>query len=472
MFSKVLVANRGEIAVRILRTLRKMDVASVAIYSQADCESPHVMMADEAVCVGPGPAKESYLRASRIIQVAKETRAEAIIPGYGFLSENADFAEACADNDVAFIGPTPAQIRDFGLKHRARTLAEAAKVPLVPGSGLLASADEAVTAAESIGFPVILKSTAGGGGIGMERCNSHQELIAAFDRVRRQGQSYFGDGGVFVERFVESARHVEVQIFGDGKGNVVALGERDCSLQRRNQKVVEETPAPGLPEAIRAAMLESAVNLGRSVDYRSAGTVEYIYDEARQAFYFLEVNTRLQVEHPVTELVTGVDLVEWMVGTAAGEPPILTGNVASRGAAMEVRLYAEDPARNFLPSPGRLDEVAFPRDARVDTWIAPGAEVSAHYDPLLGKLIVHGASRSEALERLREALADTYLTGIATNLEYLRQVVGSDFFAAGQVSTARLNHFIYRATDRAPVDPVILKVLQAALHRHCGTAGC
>ena len=466
MFSKVLVANRGEIAVRIIRTLKGMGVASVAIYSHADRESPHVALADHAVCVGPSPAKESYLRASRILQIARETGAQAIIPGYGFLSENASFAEACAEAGIVFIGPTPAQIRNFGLKHRSRELAEHAGVPLTPGTGLLSSVVEALELAEKIGYPVMLKSTAGGGGIGMTRCDQPEQLSADFDRVRRQGQDYFGDSSLFIECFIDNARHIEVQIFGDGQGNVMALGERDCSLQRRNQKVVEETPAPGISGKVREALLDAAVRLGKSVNYLSVGTVEFIYDPHRESFYFLEVNTRLQVEHPITEVVTGVDLVEWMIRTAAGEPPELGAYPPCHGAAMEVRLYAEDPAREFQPAPGRLDHVSFPDWARIDGWVASGTEVSPYYDPLLAKLIVAGDNRCDALANLRRALDVTRLSGIATNLDYLRQVVGSSMFESGQVSTAALNNFDYCEPARQPVSPAILKVLQTAIRRH------
>ncbi|MFP3248795.1 MAG: biotin carboxylase N-terminal domain-containing protein, partial [Paraburkholderia sp.] len=323
MFDTVLIANRGEIACRIARTLKRMNIRSVAVYSDADRNSLHVRAADIAIPLGGNTAAESYLRGELIIAAAKQAGAQAIIPGYGFLSENAEFAARCEAEGIDFVGPTPQQMEQFGLKHAARELAEAAGVPLTPGSGLLADLDAAREAASTIGYPVMLKSTAGGGGIGLTRCNDEAELVAAFESVQRLGQSFFANGGVFVERFVDRARHVEVQIFGDGHGNVVALGERDCSLQRRNQKVVEETPAPHLPADVREHLLAAAESLGRSVSYRSAGTVEFIYDSAQQTFYFLEVNTRLQVEHAITEAVTGIDLVEWMILTAAGTPPAL-----------------------------------------------------------------------------------------------------------------------------------------------------
>ncbi len=440
MFRKVLIANRGEIAVRIARTLARMKVPSVAVHSDADRDSAHVSAADEAVAIGPAAPSASYLNVEAILAAAKVTGADAIIPGYGFLSENAGFAEACEAAGIAFIGPTPDQMRRFGLKHAAREIAEAAGVPLAPGTKLLTSLDEALEAATRIGYPLMLKSTAGGGGIGLRRCEDEAALVEAFESVKRMGASFFDDAGVFVERFVDRARHVEVQIVGDGKGRVIALGERDCSIQRRNQKVVEETPAPRLPAATREALLAAAVSLGEAVSYRSAGTVEFVYDEAADVFYFLEVNTRLQVEHPVTEAVTGLDLVEWMVRIAAGEdivlerPPLV-------GAAIEVRVYAEDPSRNFQPSPGTLTEVVFPSDARVDTWVATGTEITPHYDPMIAKIIAHGDDRADALMRLRRALATTRISGIATNLDYLQAILATPAFASGAVSTQFLATF-------------------------------
>ena len=446
MFSKVLIANRGEIAVRILRTLRELGISSVVVYSDADRHSLPVRLADEAIALGGDSPADSYLRADKILAAARQSGAEAIIPGYGFLSENAGFAEQCAAAGVVFVGPTPRQLRQFGLKHEARALAEQAGVPLTPGSGLLDSVAHALTEAERIGYPLMLKSTAGGGGIGMTRCNDADELAAAFASVKRLGEQFFNDAGLFIERYVEAARHVEVQIVGDGAGTVVALGERDCSLQRRNQKVVEETPAPGLPAATRSAMLQAAVSLGESVGYQSVGTVEFIYDAARDEFYFLEVNTRLQVEHPITERVTGIDLVAWMLQIAAGAPPVLQPLPAPNGAAIEVRLYAEDPLKQFQPSPGTLTEVSFPLQndwVRVDGWVEQGSEVSPHYDPMLAKLIVWGPDRQSAIARLQVALAETRLAGIATNLDYLRQIADWERFARGDVATQALATFDY-----------------------------
>ncbi|MCW5680359.1 MAG: urea carboxylase [Xanthobacteraceae bacterium] len=443
MFKTVLIANRGEIAVRIASTLKKMGIRSVAVYSDADRASRHVSVADVAIRLEGTSAADTYLRSDKILAAAKETGAEAIIPGYGFLSENAGFAEECEAAGIAFVGPTPEQIRSFGLKHTSREIAEKASVPLTPGTGLLASLEEAQAAASKIGYPLMLKSTAGGGGIGMTRCANEGELIAAFDGVKRMAQNFFKDTGVFLERYVDGARHVEVQIFGDGKGNVVALGERDCSLQRRNQKVVEETPAPDLPPATREKLLAASEKLAKAVSYRSAGTVEYIYDRTRDEFYFLEVNTRLQVEHPVTESVLGLDLVEWMIKIAAGEPPVFAKTYEPKGASIEVRIYAEDPVKNFQPSPGVLTEVFFPPDARVDTWVATGTEVSPFYDPMIAKLIVHGKDRAEAIAKMIAALNATSLQGIATNVDYLRQVVAWPDFAAGKVSTGALSRFMF-----------------------------
>lgn len=452
MFHTVLIANRGEIAVRIAATLKKMGIQSVAVYSDADRNSAHVMAADKAVCLGGNSAAESYLQVEKILAAAKESGAQAIIPGYGFLSENVAFAERCAAENIAFCGPTPEQIRQFGLKHTSREIAEKAGVPLIPGTGLLGSLAEAITAATELGYPVMLKSTAGGGGIGLTRCNNEGELIEAFESVKRLGQNFFSDSGVFLECFVDNARHVEVQIFGDGQGKVIALGERDCSLQRRNQKVVEETPAPHLPAATREKLLDASINLGQAVNYCSAGTVEYIYDAARDAFYFLEVNTRLQVEHPITEACTGVDLVEWMVRTAAGEPPALDIDITPRGAAIEVRLYAEDPVRDFQPSPGILTDVSFPADARVDTWVATGTEVSPYYDPMIAKIIVHADNRADAIRKMQRVLNTSRAAGIATNLDYLRQIIDAYFFQQGDVATNKLANFDYQ--------PPVVEVIQ------------
>lgn len=453
MFNTVLIANRGEIACRAIRTLKRLGITSVAVYSDADKTAEHVRQADIALPLGGEKASDSYLRIDKIIAAARESGAQAVWPGYGFLSESLPFAAACEEAGIVFVGPTAQQIGEFGLKHRARELAAQAGVPMTPGTGLLNTLEEALAAAERIGYPVMLKSTAGGGGIGLTRCADAQVLQQAWESVRRLGEQFFSDAGVFVERCVDRARHIEVQIFGDGKGNVVALGERDCSLQRRNQKVVEETPAPHLPAATRQAMLDAAVQLGKQVNYRSAGTVEFIYDAALDAFYFLEVNTRLQVEHPVTECVTGLDLVECMLRVAA-EQSIDWARLAQapQGAAIEVRIYAENPLKNFQPSPGVLTEVAFPEDIRVDSGVTTGSEVTAFYDPMIAKLIVHAPTREAALEKLQDALNATRLHGITTNLDYLRQITASEEFQTGKAWT--------RLLDSVEAKAEVIEVLQ------------
>ncbi|MBB4105385.1 urea carboxylase [Allorhizobium borbori] len=444
MFRKVLIANRGEIAVRVIRTLKKMGIASVAVHSDADRFAMATLMADEAVRLGPAPATESYLNVEAVIAACKATGAEAVHPGYGFLSENIGFAERLAAEGITFIGPKPENIADFGLKHTARALAKTSGVPLLPGSDLLSCVEEALAAAEAVGYPVMLKSTAGGGGIGMQLCADATALKAAFESVQRTAKASFGDARVYLERFVAKARHVEVQIFGDGKGRVIALGERDCSLQRRNQKVIEETPAPGLTEAVRARLHAAAVALGQQVNYQSAGTVEFIYDPAREEFYFLEVNTRLQVEHPVTESVFGIDLVEWMIRQAAGED-VLTGSEAltPKGAAIEARVYAEMPHADFRPSAGLLTEVVFPEAARVDGWIETGTDVTPFYDPMLAKVIVSGENRQAAIAALEAALARTAISGIETNLDYLKAIAASELFQSGDVATTALKDFVF-----------------------------
>jgi urea carboxylase len=442
MFNKVLIANRGEIACRIIRTLKRLRVGSVAVFSDADRNSLHVAQADEAVRLGPAPAAQSYLRHDAVLDAARATGAEAIHPGYGFLSENAEFAAACLAQGIAFIGPTAAQIRDFGLKHLARDLAARNGVPLLPGSGLLTSVDDALAQIARIGYPVMLKSTAGGGGIGMQLVRHEPELAEAFHAVERLAKKNFSQGGLFLEKYIERARHIEVQIFGDGAGRVIALGERDCSAQRRNQKLIEETPAPGITEPVRQRLFDCAIRLGRAVGYQSAGTVEFVLDAHTQEFYFLEVNTRLQVEHGVTEAVTGIDLVEWMIRQAANEdfhfeaPPV-------QGASIEVRLYAEDPARQFRPSSGLLTHARFAAGARVETWVEDGVPVTPFYDPLLAKIITVGADRDAALSKMREALQGTLIGGIESNLDYLRQLIVDPSFTRGGMTTRALDAFAY-----------------------------
>ncbi|MEU9141209.1 5-oxoprolinase/urea amidolyase family protein [Streptomyces sp. NPDC048404] len=437
-FDTLLVANRGEIAVRIIRTARELGLRTVAVYSDADRAAPHVRLADEAVRLGPAPAKESYLDGDLVLKAAKDTGAGAIHPGYGFLSEDAAFARRCEDAGIVFVGPTPEQLELFGAKHTARAAAEAAGVPLAPGTGLLSGLPEARDAAGRIGYPVMLKATGGGGGIGMSACRSADELAEAWDRVQRVAAASFSSAGVFLERLVEHARHVEVQVFGDGRGRVVTFGDRDCSLQRRNQKVLEEAPAPGLPSRVRAELASAARELCASVGYRSAGTVEFVYDAAREEAYFLEVNTRLQVEHPVTEEIYGVDLVAWMLRLARGESDVVRDPGAPRGHAVEARIYAEDPSREHRPSAGLLTRVEFPGGVRVDGWVETGTEVTTSYDPMLAKVIAYGTDRAEALERLDEALAGTRVDGIETNLGLVRAALTEPTFLRAAHSTATL----------------------------------
>nr|WP_084655218.1 urea carboxylase [Nocardia altamirensis] len=450
-FDTVLVANRGEIACRIMRSAQALGLKTVAVYSDADTGAAHVETADVAVRLGPGPAAESYLRADLVIEAALATGAGAIHPGYGFLSENAEFATAVGAAGVRFAGPTPEQLRIFGDKHTAREAARAVGVPLIPGSGLLESAEHAVAEAERIGYPVMLKAVGGGGGIGMQACHGADQLRAAYQRVQRLAATNFASSGVFLERFVARARHVEVQLFGDGNGRVVSLGTRDCSLQRRNQKVVEEAPAPGLGTALTDQLLSASRELARSVDYRSAGTVEFVYDTEHRTASFLEMNTRLQVEHPVTEAVTGVDLVAWMLRLAGGDTSMVDEQPESgppiTGWAVEARVYAEDPGHDYRPSAGLITAATFPVETRtgadiaaqaqaagvrVDTWVGTGSEVSPYYDPLLAKVIAVGDSRADAFARLTTALAASRIYGVQTNLPQLRQaardtrVLGAD----------------------------------------------
>ncbi|MEV6312105.1 urea carboxylase [Streptomyces sp. NPDC051840] len=439
-FDTLLIANRGEIACRIIRTAKRLGLRTVAVFSDPDRSAPHVRLADHAVRLGPAPAKESYLDAGLVLAAAKESGAGAVHPGYGFLSEDADFARRCAEAGIVFVGPTAGQLELFGAKHTARAAAEAAGVPLAPGTGLLADLDEARTEADRIGYPVMLKATGGGGGIGMSACHDAASLADAWERVQRVAAASFSSAGVFLERLVERARHVEVQVFGDGTGRVVTFGDRDCSLQRRNQKVLEEAPAPGLPDAVRLRLADAARELCASVGYRSAGTVEFVYDAAREEAYFLEVNTRLQVEHPVTEEIYGVDLVEWMIRLARGERDVVREPGRATGHAVEARVYAEDPSRDHRPSAGLLTRVRFPEGpgVRVDAWVETGTEVTTSYDPMLAKIIAHGSDRAQALARLDEALARTRVDGIETNLGLVRAALGTPGVREATHSTATL----------------------------------
>lgn len=463
MFSKVLIANRGAIAVRIERTLAKMGVKSVAVYSKADRDSLHVENADEAVYLGEGTAKDTYLDVDKIINAALETGAEAIHPGYGFLSENTFFASKCEENNIKFIGPDSSQIKLFGLKHSAREIAEKSGVPLLSGTGLLSGVDEAITEAEKIGYPVMIKSTAGGGGIGIRICENKEELVSSYDNVCYLAESNFNDAGVFLEKYIRKARHVEVQIFGNEYGEVATLGERDCSVQRRNQKVVEESPAPRLSDEVREKMYKAAKSLAKTSGYRSAGTVEFLYDESDEKFYFLEVNTRLQVEHGITEEVYGVDLVEWMVKEAAGElKGIEDFKAVPNGHSIEVRVYAEDCINNFRPSSGKIDDVIFSDKARVETWIRKNIEVSSLYDPMLAKLIVHSDTRENAVKKMLDVLNESKVYGVTTNMQYLKSLISTKNYKEGKLFTKMLEGFLPEENALEVLDGGVQSTVQDA----------
>ncbi|MCH7378216.1 MULTISPECIES: urea carboxylase [Acinetobacter] len=455
MFKKVLIANRGAIACRVIRSLKKLGIQSVAVYSEADRDSLHVSLADEAIFIGDSAAQQSYLNIEKILAAAQHTGAEAIHPGYGFLSENAAFCDLCEQQGIEFIGPTSQQMRDFGLKHTARELAIQNNVPLLPGSQLLIDLADAVFQADQIGYPVMLKSTAGGGGIGMRLVWNAQELKEAYQTVSYLAQANFKDAGLYLEKFVENARHIEVQIFGDGQGHVIALGERDCSVQRRNQKVIEETPAPHLNDEQRTYIQKVAIQLMQSVQYRSAGTVEFVMDTDTQQFYFLEVNTRLQVEHGVTEQVYDVDLVEWMVNLASGDWQAPQQIAPPKGHSIQVRLYAEDPIKNFQPSAGLLTSVKFDPQSRVETWVETGSNVSSFYDPMIAKIIVTATDREQAIAAMQNSLSNTEIAGIETNLEYLQEIIAGEVFQQGIQTTRFLNHFEWKTQK--------IEVLQAGI---------
>ena len=437
MFRTVLVANRGEIARRIVRGCRALGLATVAVYSEADRDAPHVKDADRAVLLGPAPARESYLDAERLLRAARESGADAVHPGYGFLSENWRFAAACAEAGLTFIGPSPEGIRAMGDKPQARRRMGAAGVPIVPGSAEpVGDAEAAARIAAEIGYPVILKAAAGGGGIGMAKVADATALAAALATATRRAQSAFGNGQVYVERYLEAPRHVEVQVFGDSKGTIVHLHERECSIQRRHQKLVEESPAPNLDARTKRGLTEAALAGARAIGYVNAGTLEFLVD-AQGGFYFLEMNTRMQVEHPVTEEVTGFDLVAAQLRVAAGEPlPFTQDRIEPRGAAIEVRVYAEDP-KSFLPSPGTITRLTLPSGAgiRVESGVVEGSVVSVHYDPLLFKLIAHGSDRGQALERLTRALDACVVEGVKTTLPLLRTIAAHPEFRRGRVHT-------------------------------------
>ncbi|MBR0551680.1 acetyl/propionyl/methylcrotonyl-CoA carboxylase subunit alpha [Stakelama marina] len=469
MFKKILIANRGEIACRVMRTAKRMGIATVAVYSDADARSPHVEMADESVRLGPAPAAESYLNADLILAAAKETGADAIHPGYGFLSERESFAKACADADITFIGPPPNAIAAMGDKIESKKLARDAGVNTVPGSeGAIADTEEAVKVAGEIGYPVMMKASAGGGGKGMRLAWKEQDVREGFEATQREGKASFGDERVFIEKFIESPRHIEIQILGDQHGNILYLGERECSIQRRHQKVVEEAPSPFVDEAMRKKMGEQAVALARAVGYYSAGTVELIVsgaDKTGESFYFLEMNTRLQVEHPVTEFVTGVDLVEQMIRVAAGEKLAMTqDDVKLTGWAIENRVYAEDPYRGFLPSTGRLVRYRPPEKGdgvRVDDGVAEGGEVSMFYDPMIAKLVTYGDTRIEAADKQIEALDRFELDGLGHNIDFLSAIMQHPRFREGKLTTGFIAEEYPDGFTGAPADDALLTKLAA-----------
>jgi 3-methylcrotonyl-CoA carboxylase alpha subunit len=438
MFDKILIANRGEIAVRVMKTARRLGIRTVAVYSQADAGAMHVELADEAVCIGPAPAAQSYLRGDVILQAARSSGAQAVHPGYGFLSENAGFAAACEQAGVVFIGPPIAAIHAMGSKAESKRLMESAGVPLVPGyHGKAQDPDTLRSAAQRIGFPVLVKASAGGGGKGMRIVTSASELDDAVAGARRESMAAFGDDSLLLEKYLLRPRHVEIQVFADQHGHCLYIFDRDCSIQRRHQKVIEEAPAPALDDAVRARMGEAAVAAARSVNYVGAGTVEFLYENGE--FYFIEMNTRLQVEHPVTEMITGLDLVEWQLRVAAGEAlPLTQAQLRRKGHAFEARIYAEDPQRGFLPAIGRLDHLQPPAEdghVRVDTGVRSADEVSIHYDPMIAKLIVWDEDRLAALRRFKRALSDYEVAGVTTNISLLAAIAGHDAFASQQIDT-------------------------------------
>ena len=439
MFAKILIANRGEIACRVIRTARRLAINTVAVYSEADARAQHVLAADEAYLIGPPPVKESYLRSDRILQAARQSGAQAIHPGYGFLSENEDFAEACERAGVVFIGPPAAAIRAMGLKSASKRIMEQAGVPLVPGyHGEDQSPALLRREADRIGYPVLIKASAGGGGKGMRIVESAGEFAAALASCKREAASAFGDDAVLIEKYLRRPRHIEIQVFGDRHGNCVHLFERDCSVQRRHQKVLEEAPAPGMTPERRAAMGGAAVAAAKAIGYVGAGTVEFIADQSG-TFHFMEMNTRLQVEHPVTEMITGEDLVEWQLRVAWGEPlPKRQEELAIEGHALEARVYAEDPAKGFLPATGRIVHLGTPaasRHVRVDAGVASGDEISPHYDPMIAKLIVWDRDRTAALARMRAALQAFQVVGLTTNVGFLARLVASEAFASADLDT-------------------------------------
>lgn len=444
---RLLIANRGEIACRIIRTCQQLGIETVAVYSEADQNALYVEMATEAHLLGPAPARESYLKTDTILQVARASGADGIHPGYGFLSENADFAASVLAAGIIWVGPDPSTIVDMGDKEQARKIAEASGVPVVPGSdGFEEIIDNALVAmADEIGFPLLVKASAGGGGIGMRVVHKPEDLMGAVDTTQSMARKAFGDGTVFLERFIPRARHVEIQVFGFGDGTAVHLGERDCSIQRRFQKVIEESPAPNLPTEVRQAMANAAINLCAHVRYRGAGTVEFIVDANNNEFFFLEMNTRIQVEHPVTECVTGADLVAMQIGLADGSlKPMTQDQIHVQGHAIECRVYAENPAKNFMPSPGKIDLFdcsGLDKDTRIDTGFRSGDTVSFYYDPMIAKLIFHGASRAEAIAKSIKNLRALKLEGITSNVPFMIKTLEHAAFASGDVHTGFIKQY-------------------------------
>ncbi len=481
MFSKILIANRGEIACRVIATARKMGISTVAVYSDADKEARHVKLADEAVHIGAAPSRESYLLADRIIAAAKQTGAQAIHPGYGFLSENEAFAQRCEDEGIAFIGPRAHSIAAMGDKIASKKLANEAKVNTIPGwNDAIESAERAVQIARDIGYPVMIKASAGGGGKGLRVAYDDKEALEGFTACQNEARNSFGDDRIFIEKFVQQPRHIEIQILGDSHGNVIYLNERECSIQRRHQKVIEEAPSPFISDATRRAMGEQAVALAKAVKYQSAGTVEFVVGKD-QDFYFLEMNTRLQVEHPVTECITGLDLVELMIRVAAGEElPLAQADVKREGWAIECRINAEDPFRNFLPSTGRLvrfqppPETMFQSDTasrlgvRVDTGVYEGGEIPMFYDSMIAKLIVHGTDRQDAIQKMREALNGFVIRGISSNIPFQAALLAHPQFVSGDFNTGFIaQHYAhgFHAEDVPHDDPLFLVALAAYMHR-------
>jgi len=468
MFKKILIANRGEIAVRVIRACREMGIGSVAVYSDADRAALHVRLADEAYPIGPAPSAQSYLNGDRIIETAKTARAEAIHPGYGFLSENPEFALRCEQGGLIFIGPSSQAIRAMGGKTAARSLATQAKVPVVPGTTRDLTDQEVLSAAKEIGLPVLIKASAGGGGKGMRIASTEGDLAGAIRTARSEASSSFGNPAIYVERYLAGARHIEIQILGDGKGHVVHLGERDCSIQRRHQKVIEEAPSPFVDPDLRRRMGEAAVKLAKAAGYTNAGTVEFLVDSARN-FYFLELNARLQVEHPVTEMVTGLDLVKEQIRIAAGEPlSVRQEEIQFRGHAIECRIYAEDPFSNFMPSPGRIQTLRSPSGPgiRIDSGIYEGCEVPIHYDPLVSKLIAWGRDRNEAIRRMQRALAEYVILGVKTTIPFHRRILNDPQVLAGQIHTQFLEEWIAKGLVGAKEGLAEIALVAGALYLH------